>query len=176
MAGQRERRYLVVEPDARYAQNQAHFNHLYGWVEKGGARYLLDYLLKLDLHDFNPNHAPVTKGLIAEKLQSMKPVQQWCYEWLEKAAMGDPLPARIEGKELAGKYRDWANLSLHMDVTLRSAETQMSNLAKGMQLIKTRPDPKQPRIYQLPDVAEMCKRFAGMLGHTTEEVFTEVNI
>ncbi|WP_252177952.1 DUF5906 domain-containing protein [Endozoicomonas sp. 4G] len=175
LAGQRERRYLVIEPDAKYAQNQAHFNQFYSWLNQGGgASKLLHYLLHLDINDFNPHKAPVTRGLIAEKLQSMKPVQQWCYEWLEKAATVDPLPARIDGKDLAGKYRDWAKLNMHMDILQRAAETEVGNLMKAMQISKKRPDPKGPRLYQLAEAKEMCKRFAGILGHSEDEVFSEL--
>lgn len=176
MAGQRERRYLVVEPDAKYAQNKAHFKALYGWLNHGGARHLLHYLLNLDISQFDPHHAPVTKGLIAEKLQSMKPVQQWCYSWLETHSMpnSQPLAARIEGKELADKYREWAKDNIHLDVTQRSAETQVGNLMRAMDINKTRSTPQSPRMFELFEVKDMCKRFAGILGHTTEEVFSEI--
>ena len=174
IAGQRERRYLVVEPDARYAQNKAHFSALYGWLNNGGARHLLHYLLNLDLRDFDPHHAPVTQGLISEKLQSMKPVQQWCYEWLEKGGTVEPFPARLEGKDLAQKYRDWAKDNMHLDVTQRSAETQVGNLMRNMGVQKSRGTPTSPRMFQFTEVKEMRKQFAGILGHSTKEVFSEI--
>ena len=173
-AGQRERRYLVVEPDAKYAQNKKHFSALYGWLNNGGAGRLLHYLLKLDISNFDPHHAPVTKGLIAEKLQSMKPVQQWCYEWLEKAATGEPLQARIEGNELARKYRDWAKDNIHMDINQRSAETQIGNLMKNMKVSKKRPSRTTPWMFELHSIDVMKEEFAKVFGHSTEEVFTEV--
>ncbi|MCF1458981.1 MAG: DUF5906 domain-containing protein [Shewanella sp.] len=174
LAGQRERRYLVVEPDARYAQNEAHFSSLYRWLKKGGARYLLNYLMTLDIRDFNPHKAPVTRGLIAEKLQSMKPVQQWCYEWLEKVSTGEPMPARIGGAHLARKFRDWASDNRMEDVTQRSAETQVGNLLRSMGITKSRHDPRTPRYYNLPEAVEFRGRFAGILGHSEEEVFSEL--
>lgn len=176
MAGQLERRYLVVEPDAKYAQNQAHFNQYYAWLKQGGAKKLLHYLLNLDIRDFNPHKAPVTRGLIAEKLQSMKPVQQWWYERLEKFATGDPCKARIEGTELAKEYRDWARLNLHTDLTQKAAETQVGNLMMAMRITKTRSGPTKSRFYQMPDITEACERFAGILGLSVEEVFTEITI
>ncbi len=176
LAGQRERRYLVVEPDARYAQNEAHFTSLYKWLKKGGARYLLNYLMTLDIRDFNPHRAPVTQGLIAEKLQSMKPVQQWCYEWLEKATTGQPLPARIEGAELARNYREWAKDNLHLDIPQRSAETQIGNLMNGMGILKTRYNRTGPRMFELMTGKDMMMRFAAILGHSAEEVFSELQI
>ena len=176
MAGQRERRYLVVEPDAKYAQNKAHFKVLYSWLKNNGASYFLNYLLNLDISQFDPHHAPVTRGLIAEKLQSMKPVQQWCYAWLEShcGSQNQPLPARIEGTEMAQKYREWAKDNIRMDIVQRSAETQVGNLMKEMNISKTRHDPKRPRLYQLVEIEEMLIRFAGVMGHTKEEVFTEI--
>ena len=87
---------------------------------------------------------------------------------------GQPLAARIEGKELADKYREWAKDNIHLDVTQRSAETQVGNLMRAMGINKTRSTPQSPRMFELSEVKDMCKRFAGILGHTTEEVFTEI--
>lgn len=47
-AGIRERRYLVLEPSDKNAQDQDYFKNLWGWIEGNGPAHLLDHLLSVD--------------------------------------------------------------------------------------------------------------------------------
>lgn len=172
IAGQRERRFLVVTPDAQHIGDAEYFNRYYQWLENGGASCLLHHLLNLDISDFNPHKAPVTQALIDEKLISMKDVQHWFYEYLDNARRNQPLPVRLDCPELVQDYRNWSAEKLRKDLKLKSAETQVGNLMTSMGIKKSRPAKFGPRFYEFLPIEDMEQRFAETLGHKREEVFS----
>lgn len=173
LAGQRERRFFVLAPDEKRIGDNKYFNRYYQWLENNGASYLLYYLLNLDISGFNPYKAPVTQELIDEKLNAMKDVHHWFYEYLHDARNNDELfPIRILCSELTQKYRNWFNDKLRKDLKLRSAETQVGNLMNSMKIQKPRPDNYGKRYYEFFPIEDMEKRFAKTLGHEREEVFS----
>lgn len=172
IAGQRERRFLVLTPNERHIGDDKYFYDYYQWLENGGSACLLHYLMDLDISEFNPHKPPVTEALIDEKLNAMKDVHHWFYEYLHDARNSAELfPVRILCSDLTQKYRDWFNDKLRKNLKLRSAETQVGNLMTSMSIQKSRPENYGKRYYEFFPIADMEERFARTLGHKREEVF-----
>ncbi|MGI9277839.1 MAG: PriCT-2 domain-containing protein [Endozoicomonas sp.] len=170
-AGLRERRYLMLEPEPGVAQDARYFQALYRWIEQKGAQHLLHYLLNdVDLKPFSRHQAPVTLSLVRDKLESMSPVKQWCYEWL---AQTEPFPQRISRQDLAQNFLEWFRLNTRQLLTLRSAGTQVGLLMKTMNIRSYRKDPKESWWYELPCVDDIKTRFSALLGHQSKDVFDD---
>lgn len=174
IAGQRERRFLVLTPDEQHIGDDKYFNRYYQWLKNGGASHLLHHLMNVDVSDFNPHKAPVTQALIDEKLVSMKDVQHWLYEYLDNVRIENkPLPARVKCSEFSREYRDWCVDKLRKNISLKSAESQTGKLiTSSMGIRKIRPEKCGHRYYEFPPIDEMEQRFAQMLGHQRDEIFS----
>ncbi|GAC15488.1 primase-helicase family protein [Aliiglaciecola lipolytica] len=77
LAGIKERRYLVLEPSDKFAQDKAYFNRYFEWLDNDGAAHLLHYLQNMDISDFDPRRAPITKALQDEILANLSPQQEY---------------------------------------------------------------------------------------------------
>ncbi|WP_263322420.1 DUF5906 domain-containing protein [Endozoicomonas sp. Mp262] len=179
LAGQRERRFLVLAPDSTFVGDDDYFKRYYRWLDDDGASHLFYYLLNLDISTFNPYKAPVTKALIDEKLGSMTNAQNWFYEKLVNDRYGNcHFPARDDATDLAREFRGWCiDHTHHNEMTLRSAQTQVGNLMRAMKVHKPRAstadeDGKRPYFYEFPAVDDLEQKFAEMLGHNREDIFS----
>ena len=174
IAGQRERRFLVLIPNEQHIGDDKYFHDYYQWLENGGAAHLLHYLTNLDISEFNPHKPPVTEALIDEKLVSMKEVQHWLYEYLDNVRIENkPLPARVRCSEISREYREWCVDKLGKFISLKSAESQTGKLmTSSMGIRKIRPEKSGCRYYEFPPMDEMEQRFAQMLGHQRDEIFS----
>lgn len=174
IAGQRERRFLVLTPDSQHINDAEYFNDYYQWLDNSGASYLLHYLLNLDISDFNPHKAPVTQALINEKLESMTDVQHWFYECLVHARNGKkPLPVSINSKELVEDYINWSFERLNTNLLLKSAQTKIGKMMHSMGIKRSRPNNFNSRLYEFLPIEDMEHRFAALFGEKREDVFSE---
>lgn len=80
-AGLKERRYLIVEP---VLKDPSYYAEIAAWSANGGANHLLDYLINLDISDFNKNQAPITKSLIEEKLCNLPVAMEFIHDEISK--------------------------------------------------------------------------------------------
>ncbi|OEF53826.1 primase-helicase family protein [Enterovibrio norvegicus] len=169
-AGLRERRYLVLEPDTKHAQDIGYFSKLRAWIHEGGAEALLHHLLSLDITDFSPHKAPATSALLAEKLTSLKPSESYLFAELsrEKPFNG---AARLTVTELVEDYRTWADENLNYEVRLNSGQTQVGRLMAriGVQVLG-RSDRGGGKYYEI-DPAKMRTGFAEAMGQQVEDIF-----
>ncbi|HEX3141365.1 MAG TPA: bifunctional DNA primase/polymerase [Rhizobacter sp.] len=87
-----ERRYAVFNVGEGRRQDRKYFHELrVGLDEKGGGAHLLRYLLDFDLATVDVNQAPMTEGLLEQKLASLEPMQKWWHDCLLEGqiAQGD---------------------------------------------------------------------------------------
>lgn len=169
-AGLRERRYLVLEPNPDKAQDAAYFNQLWSWINDGGASTLLHYLQHYDLSSFKPNQAPVTKALISEKLDSLRPAEKFMYECLsdEKPFLGK---VRILTKDLVSEFADWCEGNAE-NITPSQARSLTGKVLGRMKIeAEGRSDRGSGKIYELGDAGQLRKKFADMLGHEAVDLF-----
>jgi putative DNA primase/helicase len=169
-AGTRERRFLVLEPSAHVLDDQSYFEELSKHINVKGASAFLDYLLNIELTDFNPFKAPATKGLIDEKLINLKPALAYFHTELCKSKPFNGA-VRIAAPNLISNYYNWAS-DRQLEVSEPSARSQMG---KAMQTLKIDPQGRSDRgdgkYYQLPEIKDFRERFAKHLGHESHEIF-----
>ncbi|WP_423185190.1 primase-helicase family protein [Alishewanella sp. d11] len=168
-AGSRERRYLVLEPNPALAQNKDYFDNYFAWVKHGGAAYLMEYLLNLDISEFNPRQAPVTEALIEEKLNNLSIPMAFMYEELQKDAPFRGY-ARATPQDLINMLSDFAALRGEKP----SIETWRSSLGKMMQTLDIQSVGRRGRDlhYNLCNIDNVRASFAAKLGHKPEELFS----
>jgi len=169
-AGLRERRYLVLEPNPDRAQNSTYFDELWSWINESGASGLLHYLQHYNLDDFKPNIAPVTKALIAEKLDSLRPAEKFMYEHLsdERPFQGK---LRLTASELVNEFVDWSELNIEK-ITLSQARSFIGKVLSRMKIeAQGRSDRGIGKFYEVGPPYEWRRRFAAMLGDDVQDLF-----
>lgn len=169
-AGIRERRYLVLEPDASKAQDKGYFDRLHQWVNEGGAAKLLAYLLSVDLSQFDSRRPPITAALIEEKLSSLPPAYQYIYGelWSGKPFNGQE---RIFATELVDKFMYWCE-SNGESIKTAAARSAMGKVMSHLNIeVLGRSDRGDGKFYDVPDIDLMKSNFAAVLGEKVEVVF-----
>jgi len=161
-AGLRERRYLVLEPSDKYAQDPHYFKNLWAWIEGNGAAKLLHYLLNVDLSDFDPYRCPQTAALIAEKLSNLRGVNQFFYNQITQ-----PEPfggrARINASELIDDFMKWSVEEGEKVSKAAAANLTGRMMAKLGVEVHGRSDRAGGKFYDLPGKVELVQQFAKML-------------
>jgi len=167
-AGNRERRYLVLEPSSKYAQNTAYFNQLWQWIKKDGACYLYDYLLNVDLTNFDPRKAPVTKALLEEKLANLTPCQEFLMNELNKERPFDGV-CRIETQSMTIKCQQWLEANNYNE-SLPKTRSAIGKLLSRMGIASIGRSGRDA-FYELPEIAIFRENFSRLLGHTADVIF-----
>jgi putative DNA primase/helicase len=172
-AGLRERRYLVLEPSSHKAQDKTYFAPLYFWIKEGGASKLMHYLQQLDICDFDPFKAPVTEGLIDQKLQSLPPHYQFLKEYLTEPSLFPTLRnvGTIKISDFIDKYIYWCDPQ-KININRNRAR---SDLGKLMTTLAGPPEGRSNRgngkTYDVSNVALMKTRFAELIGLEPQDIF-----
>lgn len=79
-----ERRYFVLTVSERKKQNSAYFNALYAEIKDvQSIQAFMDYLMHVDLTDFDPRNPPKTSALTEQKLANLTGVAEWLYYRLQ---------------------------------------------------------------------------------------------
>ena len=167
-AGSRERRYLVLEPSAKYAQDKTYFDHYYKWLEDNGAAHLMHYLLHLDISTFDPRRAPITDALREEKLSNLGLTDDFMYTQLlkDKPFKGMVRPAPSDVIVMFDDFLTNEDESLGSSQKRSMIGLMMKKY--GMQSFGKR---GRNQHYELPDIEVLRTRFAEQLGQTKEELF-----
>ncbi|EPJ56181.1 MAG: hypothetical protein OFPI_00720 [Osedax symbiont Rs2] len=169
-AGTRERRFLVIEPSIHRADDEAYWRELNQIIDTHGGDTFLYHLLNLDLTDFNPYKAPATKGLIDEKIVSLKPALAYIYDELCK-----PKPfggsVRITSTNLVQMFQFWSDINVEK-ISVSSARSQIGKAMAALQIPMTgRSDRGSGKIYELPSGGKLRALFASNLGHESDDIF-----
>ena len=169
-AGTRERRFLVLQPSAHKVDDHQYWRELNAVIDGDGANNFFNHLLKIDLATFNPFKAPVTAGLIDEKLANLKPSLAYIYEQLVKEKAFDGT-VNISATDLVNGFQRWANMN-GMQTTIQSARSQIGKAMCDINILPAgRSDQKGGKMYKLPKSDILRKQFASLLGHDVDEVF-----
>lgn len=81
-ATQDERRFAVFNVKNSRKGDGTFFRKMIHGMENGGYRLLLRYLLDYDFSEVDVNTAPVTVGLMEQKIESFNMIEQWWHECL----------------------------------------------------------------------------------------------
>lgn len=108
-----ERRYAVFTLGEGRIRDKAFFEAMRVGMEQGGYAHLLRYLLDFDLTGIDVNEAPMTQGLVDQKVASLDPTAQWWLECLSTGQVaggdfGGEWPADIASNRLRDSLERWA--------------------------------------------------------------------
>lgn len=167
-AGERERRFIVLDVSDKHIQDKIYFDRYWDWLENGGPASLLYFLTHYDLSRFDPRRAPITKALLDEKLQNLAPCHQFIFEELQKAKPFDGA-ARLSTQDMVNKCRIWLEDNGYQFPTPK-IRSLIGKLIQKMEISK---DGKHGRDanYELPLKEAMQAKFARMLGHKKTDIF-----
>jgi len=167
-AGNRERRYLVLEPSNKYAQNTDYFNYLWGWINTNGADYLFEYLLNYDLLNLDPRKAPITTALLEEKKANLTPYQEFMFSELNQEKPFEGM-CRIETQQMTKKCQHWLDANGYQD-SLPKVRSALGKLLNRMG-IESKGKSGRGALYELPDDSVFREKFSNLLGHSQREIF-----
>lgn len=167
-AGSRERRYLVLETSAKYAQDQEYFREYQRFCDEN-SECVMQYLLNLDISDFNPRVAPFSESLLDEKIVSLTPALSFFHEELLNS-----LP--FKGTESSVRsYTLYTCFSEHLEkISVKMTPAQIrSTLGKLCRSLGMRPTGRAGRDlrYDYGSVEELRASFAARLGEKVEDLF-----
>jgi putative DNA primase/helicase len=147
-AGLKERRYLVVEP---ILKDKKYYDAIVDWIDHGGAKHLLYYLMHLDISKFNRNKAPITKALIEEKMCNLPLPMEFIYSEINKIKPFDG-KARVFTSELVKGFETWLEDKGKENKTEPSRRTLIGKTMKNLGVkVMGRPDRGQGKYYEIQD-------------------------
>lgn len=142
-AGKDERRFAVFDVAPKRAQDHDYFRNIERTMADPRNRAgLLHYLLTLPLDDGDLRQVPRTRGLLDQKVRSLKPVEAW---WLERLREGCQLPGDGQWRPWVATHRLLAAYQAAADrvgVRRKSFETEfgmeLRRLAPGVERVQRR--------------------------------------
>ncbi len=102
-----DRRYFFLSVSEKNKQDKDYFSER-AYMQQSHpdhhqfAEKLLQYLLTIDISNFDPHHAPVTDELVRQKIDSLKPEERWVFHILRSGGLtktGSNIP----------KWPEWKN-------------------------------------------------------------------
>jgi putative DNA primase/helicase len=169
-AGTRERRFLVIEPSSKKVDDKKYFSELNTLIDGNGASYFLEHLIHIDISSFNPYKAPVTKGLIEEKLSSLVPTLSFFHEELHKEKPFNNA-AKLYANDLISLYMQWSENN-NLAPTIACARTQIGKTMKSLNFKAIGRSGRDKGIYyDLPCNDDFKAVFSKHLGHNSDDIF-----
>lgn len=154
-----ERRYAVFKVGEGRRRDQEFFGAISRGMEAGGYRLLLSYLMNFDLSQVDVNTAPLTQGLLDQKMPTLTPVQMYWYECLMAGEIieghGDGWPVELNTLDLRESFSRWSRLLNRRAAIpdMRSFGHQLRKYARGLERKYTR----EGYAYSVPTL-EKCRK------------------
>lgn len=174
-ASEDERRYAVFNVAEHHQKNTKFFKSIVDGMKAGGNQLLLQYLMGIDISDFDINTAPITKGLLEQKLESGDPIDQWWYECLNQAELLGSEFTDDWPESLARDGLRKAMISYSKEKNIRSRHEgevwfsrHMRLVCPSAKIVRAVKEGSRGRFFQLPDIAEARKDFEAYIGHEME--------
>lgn len=139
-AGVDERRFVAIEVGNEFKQNHQYFHQVHDELNNGGASAFLEYLLSIDISNYNLRLIPKTNELFNQKYLSMDHYQKFWFQKLKDADLFDPERWNLvfPCEQLFNEYQQFAK-----ELGLRSPGTKESF---GKALMKICPIIEKQRI------------------------------
>lgn len=141
-AGKDERRFCVLDVDARCAQNHDYFREMDEELDAGGRQALLYDLLHFDLSKVNLRKIPKTEALLEQKLRSLDSIDTWLYTRLWEGVSlrnGESWLAEVTVQAMVDDYIAAAD---RIGIKRRSTEVELAK-----RIMKTIPGVQRVRGY-----------------------------
>ncbi|MEC5321753.1 DUF5906 domain-containing protein [Aurantimonas sp. A3-2-R12] len=166
-----ERRYAVFDVSDSRIRDDDYFTALYAEIEGDGPAGFLAHLLDVDLSDFNVRDVPQTEALRDQKLNTLRGVERWWFEFLHKGDIGDfddweeTVTANRDG--IRGRYESFIRENRHQGDAVNSRQFGIELRKMLPSLSETRPrvdGGQRPRFYVFPPLRECRAEFVEWLG------------
>jgi Family of unknown function (DUF5906) len=176
-----ERRWAVFEVSERYRGDAAYFAALRAEMNGKGPAALLHYLREYDLSSFNVRAAPETEGLLNQKIESLRGMERWWFEILNRGALGNGSlddegddwadASQVIGRDaLRGRYVEWMKGRRFDGETVdeRQFGRRLRELVPGLE--DKRLGSRTNRIWQyaLPQLPDCRAAFEAWIGGPVE--------
>lgn len=176
-AGKRERRFLLIEASDKKASDKEYWIQFNKLINPDYAGYFLDYLLNLDISDFDPYNAPMTKELIQQKTMNFAPIDLYLFEQLSEV---EPFGGekRTPSTDLMNRYLQWLKDNQYTDDSNQPIKPNKARSQLALRLIKLgfvkigeRADRKGGIFYQIPHIPTLRETFANEHALTAQDLF-----
>jgi hypothetical protein len=168
-AGEDERRFFVVRVSDCHKQDHEYFERLNSHMENGGLAAFLDFLLKMDISNFNIRAVPSTKALDEQKLLSMPPLEAWLYSRLYEGQL-QKLDTGWETKQgrddLCAEFAEFVKSkgSRHVSTDSTSVGMRLRTLIPEIKEGRDTPAKGRKRLWIFPPLSTARKSFAASTG------------
>jgi len=175
-----ERRWAVFEVSDRRRGNEAYFTALRTEMNGNGPAALLHYLQNYDLSGFNVRKAPETEGLRNQKIASLRNIDLWWFEMLNRGVLsdfedGDGWSAAVQlvgCREMRRRYLEWMKGRRFDGEALeeRHFGRRMSDMLPEITTRRPSAKPGVTRIrqYEVPTLADCRAAFDRWLGQPVD--------
>ena len=163
-----ERRYFVLNVDERRKGDRAYFDNLFEAINGAEMSAFLDYLLNLDLSNFDFRNPPHTDGLNQQKLQSLKGFERFWFDVLWAGVLPDCVgwasgipKVKLHEAYVAARYGSFPQ-------SMSEVGKLMAQMVPELENRRPKKGDRQ-RVYVLPDL-DVCR--TGFLKHMAIDDFT----
>lgn len=166
-----ERRYAVFDVSDSRIGDRDYFAALYAEIEGDGPAAFLAHLLDVDLSDFNVRDVPQTEALRDQKLNTLRGVERWWFEFLHKGDLGEfedwEETVTVERDQIRDRYEYFIRENRHHGDAVNSTQfgIELRKMLPSLGESRPRVDGKPgPRLYVFPPLHECRDAFGGWLG------------
>jgi hypothetical protein len=175
-----ERRYFVRDVSDAKKGDRAYWQALHAALDGGEVAIFLDYLLTLDLSDFEIRDAPHTEALNRQKLQSLGSVERFWLDSLREGAIygtgADDWPTVIPTRELHAAYLGHATdhrarrIADDWEIVQTLEKLWQGCTVKKKRLEVDSDTGRRPRAYLLDELKRHREAFASAMGMSVAEM------
>lgn len=175
-----ERRYAVFDVGDHRRNDRPYFNKIDAAMKNGGYEALLHYLLDYDFSGIDVNSAPLTSGLLDQKILGLEPWVQYWFDCLRDGQIAglefEGWPSSIDCKRFQGAMRralDGRNIKGWIPSD-ESIGRKMKTLGLRRDKQRVRRGDRSPgesefkHVYHIPELHEARRRFDELTGQPTQ--------
>lgn len=166
-----ERRFAVFNVGDGRKQDRRYFSELATGMAAGGSSALLRYLLDVDISKIDISQAPISDGLLDQKLMSLEPFSRWWFSNLRDGMIhgsehGTEWPDDIEVKRFETAYRTWLrdnNVPARLPSSMIAA---LNAFSPSITRKKIRVGSSTPYAYHLPKLPDARMEWDRHMGQS----------
>lgn len=158
-AGEKERRYAVLQVNGERAGDFAYFDALYHEMNNGGLAAMLYDLQRLKLGDWHPRNVPQTQALQEQKQRSFDPR----FEWFESLISEGELPGAKKGDPTVSANILYEHFKAQSPDIRHCSRTAFGTFLRSLGCIKLHT--AHGNVWQFKSLAEHREHWVKRFGH-----------